>query len=114
MAQLPVPAQELSPPLPFPLHVLSPRQTCLSCSSSAGSFFSFSAAFAASWVPSRTPPKAAMVSFPKSRRDNWLSWFISRFCIWIGLVDLSADDLAHIKAGVGGVKTAPVRPETGQ
>src|SRR6266404_4961405 len=79
VAQLPIPAQELSPPLAFPLQVFKPRHTCFSPSSRDGSCVSPpSAAWPARAVPSTMPPKAAIVSLPKSRRDKAVSPIILR------------------------------------
>src|ERR671923_95020 len=94
MAQLPIPAQELSPPFPLPLQVFRPRQTCLSCSSRAGSCLaSFSAALPDRVVPSSTPPKAAIVSLLKSRRDKLADVILIRF--FMSFFRDAADDLVQ-------------------
>src|SRR6266404_740870 len=91
VAQLPIPAHELSPPLAFPLHVFKPRHTCFSPSSRDGSCVSApSAAWPARAVPSTMPPNAAIVSLPKSRRDKAVSPMILRCCT---LIPFSVDVL---------------------
>src|SRR6266478_5873364 len=84
VAQLPMPAQELSPLLALPLQVFNPRQTCFSPNSREGSFVSSPpAAWPARAVPSTMPPKAAIVSLPKSRRDKAVSPIILGCCMSI-------------------------------